>query len=115
MTKIKPFYPKGYITKIINKIPTSRRVAIKGCIRAGCGIDYLIERYDLPKKHATALYIEYKPKEPSAPAQIGSKTEPYYKKEINELPVYKLEDLTGEEKYISKQNITPTKLWTWEE
>ena len=115
MTKIKPFYPKGYVTKILNKIPLSRRVAMKACVKTGCGIDYLMERYDLCKKHATVVYIEYKPKDPSAPAQIGSKTEPYYEKEINELPIYKLEDLTGEEKYISKQNNEPIKLWTWEE
>ena len=51
MAKDKSFYPKGYVTKVINSIPESRRIVMRACVKAGCGIEYLIERFSLSEKH----------------------------------------------------------------
>ncbi len=114
MAKNKSFYPKGYVTRVINSIPESRRIVMRACVRAGCGIDYLIERFGLPEKQANIVYLHYKPEDIAPLAQIGTKDQPYYKEEIPVIPVYKLEDLTAAEKQIAKKD-TSTKLWTWEE
>ena len=114
MAKDKSFYPKGYVTKVINSIPESRRIVMRACVRAGCGIDYLIERFGLSEKHASIVYLHYKPEDITPLAQIGTKDEPYYEEEIPVIPVYKLEELSEAEKKIAEKD-TSTKLWTWGE
>jgi hypothetical protein len=114
MPKSKPLYPKGYVTKVINSIPESRRIVMKACVRAGCGVDYLIERFNLSDTHARIVYLHYKPDDITPLAQIGTKDVPYYEEEFPVVPTYTLKDLSEDEKKIAEKD-TSTKLWTWEE
>lgn len=114
MPKSEVFYPKGYITKVLNSISESTLITMKACVKAGCQIDYLIERFYLSKSEATIVYLTYKPEDTDPLAQVGSKQESYYEDEDPVIPVYKVEDLNGDEKRIAN-NDTTTKLWTWEE
>ena len=114
MPKSEVFYPKGYITKVLNSISESTLITMKACVKAGCQIDYLMERFYLSKSYATIVYLKYKPEDTTPLAQIGTKDQPYYEEEDPVIPVYKLEDLSGTEKEIAKKDTT-TKLWTWEE
>ena len=99
--KIKWHYSKRYITRVINSIPPSQLKIYKECIKIGY-------------TWAIILYQKYKPPSREKFAVMGSKTEPYYEKEEDmTIPEYKLEDLTGEEKYLAKKCLP--KSWKWDE
>ena len=114
MPKVKTKYGKGYVTRVLNSIPQSRLERIKVCIRIGYKPATLIKEFNLQQSWAEILHELYALPDYSPAAEIGSKQESYCEGESTTMPVYKLEDLTGEEKYIAKKD-TSTKLWTWEE
>ena len=112
--KIKWHYSKRYITRVINSIPPSQLKIYKECIKIGYTVYELERRFRLPETWAIILYQKYKPPSREKFAVMGSKTEPYYEKEEDmTIPEYKLEDLTGEEKYLAKKCLP--KSWKWDE
>lgn len=112
--KIKWHYSKRYVTKVINSIPPSQLKLYKECIKIGYTAHKLEREFRLPEVWAAILYEKYKPISKEKLAVIGSKTEPYYEKEEDmTIPEYKVEDLTGEEKYLAKKRLPNS--WKWEE
>lgn len=115
--KKKLSYAKGYKVRVFNTIPESTLLRIKACIKVA---DYTPSRLlkefkvSLPDSWAQVVYDEYRPADTSPIAKMGHKNEPYHTKEFPVIPMYKLKDLTGQEKVIAKKD-TSTKLWTWEE
>lgn len=111
-------FPKSHKGKVLNKYPTSRVRRIKAYIEAGHSFDELKNLFKLTDFEANVFYVEFTETVILVPDDangiIGHKNQPYYKEELPEKPVYRLEDLEAEEKVISKKD-TSTKLWTWEE
>lgn len=114
MPKVKTKYGKGYITRVLNSISESKLERIKCCVRIGYKPATIVREFNIPHNWAEILHDKYCLPDYSPPAVIGHKNEAYYSDEKLSMPVYKLEDLTGEEKLIAKKD-TSTKLWTWEE
>lgn len=108
-------FSKAHKRKVLNKYPSTTVRRIKSFIKAGFSSEELIKRFRLTEYEANVFYVEFSENLIIEEDRIvGYKTQPYYKEEFPEKPVYRLEDLEAEEKVISKKD-TSTKLWTWEE
>lgn len=112
-------YSKSFVTRAINSVSNTKLRSIKASIQIGNDPEIIAKDYSIPLSWAAAIYqhfMESNTPEVTVPdiGILGYKTEAYNKEEFPEKPVYKLEDLQGEEKYIAKK-VTSQKLWTWEE
>lgn len=104
MKKIK--YDKRYITKVLNSIPDHKLRRMKSCIRIGYTKEQIMKEFKIIESFADIVYDKYIiPEIHPVEARLGSKTEPYYKKESDMIiPEYKLEDLTGDELKIANKD-----------
>lgn len=111
--KIKWKYSKRYVTKVLNSIPSSQLRLYKECVKIGYDSYRLEREFKISELWAVILYQKYKLPSKDKLAEIGSKIEPYYETEEDmTIPEYKLEDLQGEEKYLSKKRLPNS--WKWE-
>ena len=111
--KIKWKYSKGYVTRVLNSIPSSQLRTMKECVKVGYSIYQLEKEFKLPESWAVVVYQKYGLPDRSQYKVLGNKAEPYYETEEDmTIPEYKLEDLQGEEKYLAKKRLPNS--WKWE-
>lgn len=106
-------YSKGYITRVFNSVPPHKLRKMKSCIKIGYTVDQLVKEFRVLESVAHIVYDRYViPEKGVIENRLGYKNESYYEKESDMIiPDYKLEDLTGEEKYIAKNLSKFKKKW----
>lgn len=97
-------YAKAFITKVLNSVPPTQLVTMRAYVKAGYNVDELMRTFRIPEYTAKVVFEKYSPTTGiEYDSALGFKKGPYYDEDPPERLVYKLEDLTGEEKFISKK------------
>lgn len=97
------------------QVCASTILLIKTYIKAGYGSSDIFKNFNVTQKEAEIFYIDFSYNPSVGMVDLGHKNVPYYTEEVIDKPSYSIDDLTGDEYEIAKQNINPGKLWTWEE
>lgn len=96
-------YAKAFVTKILKSVPPTQLVTMRACVKAGYKVYDLISIFKVPEHTARVIFEKYFPtKGIEYESTLGFKKGPYYEGEPPTELTYRLEDLTGEEKFISK-------------